>query len=1292
MTKLNNPLVLFLICLTIFTCNKHKTDVTKSDIENSLPKSRLLPPKIIPANFDSLPKFTPGENGVPLPLIVKLGNPKIHQLYDLPITPGISYLPQTEEERSAGKKPDMSKKPQIIKVDKKKLPVFTIGKNGIKAPLVYSIGLTNDSKSTRKRYTIQHGDTIYPPVAKIYPTPKSTKALSPRFRDNATRNLQYLGATEGLSNMIWSILEDSWGNLWFATFDGAIRYDGHSYTKYTAREGLYNDWVSSIFEDRSGKLWFLHALAKGGVSCFDGQSFTHYSTKQGLCSNEVNSMIQDKKGNLWFATSNGLSCFDGKSFTNYTTKQGLCHNHTFEVFEDKKGELWIGGMKGVSNFDGKSFTNYMPKTGIYKANSIIEDRNGRLWFAGFGTALCCFDGHTITYYTKLQGLCSNNILLNNNLLEDKNGNIWVGTDNGLSCFDGKNFTHLTTKQGLPIDIITSIFEDKSGNLWIGTRGEGPVCYTPGSFNYFTDEILPHKTVRAACENKIGNIWFGTWGGGVSCFDGKSFANYDLEKILPEPGHNDVRAIIMDQKGNLWFGTKNGLNCFDGKNLIHYDEKNGLSDFEIVHLFEDHNGNIWIGTWDGGLNCWDGKSFTNFSSIKEIGTESVCAFCEDKDGKLWIGSGGGGMSAYDDKKFINYNTGQGLCSNLIGLIIKDRKGNRIIAAKGGLCAYNGESFKSYTLETGLISSITEDKNGDFWIGTTNGLHYLHPGNYFSNGQNKLNAGNDEAISYSFGSMDGLKGLIIFQNSIYLDSKNRLWSGTNDVLTMLDLNKFKLQESVPRIHLNTIEIKENTIDYLALKEAGTSTRKSNTALPESFYRHPIFDSVAKFYNYPINLKLPYNLNHLTFDFSAIDWVAPHKLKYSYKLEGLDKKWSQLTAENKADYRNIPYGRHVFKVRALGAAGKWSNTFEYSFTIDPPWWHTWSARVLYIIAAVVFIGAYTKWRTSKLEQERKKLEVKVKERTHEVVKQKIEIEDKNKELHQQNEEIQTINTVLNEQKELVEERNAELNAQNEEIKTQRDQLSQQNNSINESILYAKRIQTAVLPGQDYIDEILPDNFILFKPRNVVSGDFYWIKQVNHYIVIAAADCTGHGVPGAIMSMLGISFLNEIVQKREITRTNEALNDLRKQIKQALSQTGRQGEADDGMDIALCALDTKTNILQYSGANSPLYLIQNNELSEIQADRNPIGYYPNEKPSFTNHEIQLKTGDIFYLFSDGFKDQFGGEKGFKYKASNFQNVLIQNHNKPMEIQKEMLELELNTWMEGYEQTDDILVMGVRI
>jgi sigma-B regulation protein RsbU (phosphoserine phosphatase) len=318
-------------------------------------------------------------------------------------------------------------------------------------------------------------------------------------------------------------------------------------------------------------------------------------------------------------------------------------------------------------------------------------------------------------------------------------------------------------------------------------------------------------------------------------------------------------------------------------------------------------------------------------------------------------------------------------------------------------------------------------------------------------------------------------------------------------------------------------------------------------------------------------------------------------------------------------------------------------------------------------------------------------------------INVYNKDKKINEQQTELENLVRELkiyNEQLELkVKERTTEIVRQKSEIEKNLEKVKQlnhelydKNTQITDSIKYARIIQNAVLPAIDYIDELLSENFILYKPKEILSGDFYWVRHINQFIVIVITDCTGHGVPGALMSMLGISFLNEIVQKREITQANQALNELRKHVKQALHQTGKKGEADDGMDLVLCVLDTKTNMLQYAGAVNPLYLVQNGELNEIKADRMPIGFYPNEKPSFTNHEIQLKEGDILYLFTDGFIDQFGGEKGNKYNVKKLQEKLLEIHEKPMIIQKELLEQELTNWMRGYQQTDDILVMGLRV
>ena len=295
-----------------------------------------------------------------------------------------------------------------------------------------------------------------------------------------------------------------------------------------------------------------------------------------------------------------------------------------------------------------------------------------------------------------------------------------------------------------------------------------------------------------------------------------------------------------------------------------------------------------------------------------------------------------------------------------------------------------------------------------------------------------------------------------------------------------------------------------------------------------------------------------------------------------------------------------------------------------------------------------------------------------------------------------------VLDERRILLEKQSTELKEQNDKIIKSNDELNtlyettnRQKDEIISSILYAQRIQSAILPPEAYITELLNENFIFYKPKEIVSGDFYWIKQVKHYIILVSADCTGHGVPGALMSMLGISCLNEIVQGRKITQANQILNELRKEIKHSLRQTGKREETRDGMDMALCVIDTKENKLQYSGAHNSLFIITNNSeesvLKEIKADPMPVGVNFSSDKSFTNHEIQLEIGDAFYIFSDGFIDQNGGSSNNRFTSEKFKKLLLDIHDHPMYEQKEILEQTLKDWMGEHPQRDDILVIGVR-
>ncbi len=295
--------------------------------------------------------------------------------------------------------------------------------------------------------------------------------------------------------------------------------------------------------------------------------------------------------------------------------------------------------------------------------------------------------------------------------------------------------------------------------------------------------------------------------------------------------------------------------------------------------------------------------------------------------------------------------------------------------------------------------------------------------------------------------------------------------------------------------------------------------------------------------------------------------------------------------------------------------------------------------------------------------------------------------------------------------------LREQKEELQSAKEEIEAQKTEIEDSIIYAQNIQKAVLPSFDLREQILPEHFIFFRPRNIVSGDFFWVKKLKNFVVVAIADCTGHGVPGAFMSMLGFMFLNEIVTTRSLDNAGQILNKLREKVKKSLHQSGKEGEAKDGMDMSFFIIDTESKELQFSGAFNPLYIIRENDqvveseipdkdgikvykpkddsieatLFEIKGDRQPIAIYMYEK-EFNNYVFQLKPGDRIYSFTDGYPDQFGGEDGKKFNAKRFKEFLLSIRNNSMEKQKELITENFYTWMGDIEQVDDVLLMGVRI
>jgi serine phosphatase RsbU (regulator of sigma subunit)/HAMP domain-containing protein len=275
---------------------------------------------------------------------------------------------------------------------------------------------------------------------------------------------------------------------------------------------------------------------------------------------------------------------------------------------------------------------------------------------------------------------------------------------------------------------------------------------------------------------------------------------------------------------------------------------------------------------------------------------------------------------------------------------------------------------------------------------------------------------------------------------------------------------------------------------------------------------------------------------------------------------------------------------------------------------------------------------------------------------------------------------------------ERTEEVVRQKEEIEIQNQKLEILYKHITDSIRYAKRLQDAILPPVSMVNRLLPESFILFKPKDIVSGDFYWLFEKNKRVYISAVDCTGHGVPGAFMSIVGNNMLNQIVKEKDNLNAGQMLDEMNVLAGKTINQHSEEGTVRDGMDMTLCIYDPETRMVDMAGANNSLYLYRKGELIEYKADKLPIGYVEGKARNFTNNRIQLEVGDTLYLFSDGYADQFGGPKGKKFMVGQFRNFLTQIHLLPLDEQLRTLDATIEQWRGNLEQVDDILVIGFRV
>lgn len=1051
----------------------------------------------------------------------------------------------------------------------------------------------------------------------------------------------------------------------------------YHFVNLTVEDGLSQNDVVSILQDKRGLLWM--ATKGGGLTIFDGVVYSYLKQEDGLSSNIVYCLYQDSKGNVWIGTYEGLVKYDGQNLETYTTDHGLNSNIVKTVCEDTEGRLWVGTENGGVSILSLQKDSIAPHFEAYEStgpyignnfNKIIESSDGKMWL-GSSKGLILADSKKTTLYTRKNNMIGNNVY---DILEDLKGDLWIVTNKGLSKFNGKTFFNYGSHNGFPFDHITCIEEDREGNLWIGTSDQGVIQFNKKSkeFKIFSAKNgLSDDVVLSILEDFSNNIWIGTQGGGINKFSGETFTyfgekeglisdksnnlfydskenlwiatrkgvmRYGLNEVvkftvdegLPD---NDCKVVFEDNQGNVWIGTKAGVaKIIDDQVVDTYDYKNGIMSASTC-IIQDSKGAIWFGTDGAGIVKYDGATFNSYSMINGISSNRVTSIVEDEDNTLWIGTFGGGVNRFNGYEFLTLDKNDGLSSNIIYSIERDPRGAIYMGTQNGITRYDNGEIVVINVDDGLSSNNIKmmkfDGENSLWVSSERGLDrlYMNPPQVFRQ--------IGEAISEikHYGKQDGItKGEV---STVCEDNEGNLWFGARKGLIKFDINIDEYNAQKPQTYITDLQIDYKKVNW---KKRGYE--------------------IVPWTNVPKNLELPHDTAHVTFSFIGINHKAPYKVRYQWKLEGFDKTYTPFTYKNTVTYPKLPPGSYTFNVIACNSDEECNDSESpatFTFEVAPPFWkEIW---FLSLVGVVVLAAIYLllKMRERKMLRERLILERKVKVRTQEVV-------DKNQEL------------------ELV---NLEMISKNREIE-------EKNKDVNSSIRYALTIQQASFPPIVDLKNVFEDSFIYHLPRDIVSGDFYWYKKLQNEFVVAVVDCTGHGVPGAFMSMIGMTLLNEIMSGQPEIDPGHALNRLDLGIRKAFENS--ETSSNDGMDIVLCTINTDTKTIKYSGAYRPLYIVRNEELIEFKATKYAIGSKDILDKDYVTHEIPYQPGDCIYLLSDGYPDQFGGPYNKKFKTKVMKNMFLNIHHHQMEKQKELIHQRYLDWKGDLEQVDDILICGIKL
>jgi len=1039
----------------------------------------------------------------------------------------------------------------------------------------------------------------------------------------------------------------------------------------------------------SRRIIFFYLLFVTGILHAQNYFFDQFSVSEGLAQSTVYSIIQDSNDYLWMGTQAGVSRFDGLEFVNYTAEDGLAPNGVRAVFEDSYGNIWLGhDAGGITRYNGEQFEMYEEARIFMDSDitSIIEDTQGRLWvtstesgavmipnpdapvdslryeqFLGNRLSDRVFSSYlsdegvlyfvadpVVKYFNNDSSRFENLVLKGlpryfaiTSVLKDERDQFWFGTYHG-GLYRYSPETDTTEmfdliKMGMTSNWVSTLYEDRYENVWIGTWGGGVARISPdGTFKVFDERNgLPGRKIWEIMEDKEGNILLGTNENGLCAFKGDYFVSWFEEDGLI---NSQVWAIEQMQDGSFWIGTNKGISVLEPREK----QKTEIRDFDrlkserVRFINEDRNGDVWIGVENQGVFTYSRSGQFSYEPVinSNIPLSQVTAQTIDGENNLWVGTLDGLIYYEIDRKRMNFLTqGSGLSGNQISSLYADSKNRIWVGVEGeGITLISGSDFE--IPEPGFDFTPTcfvEDRDGLIWVGTEGrGVFVYDPVR--------------KEVKKRMSTDDGLLANLI--NLLNCDDENNIYIGTNKGLNKFIQSDSMIYRFTRKSGFVGIETKQKAtcLDQDGNLWFGTVqgvTRYDPHLKPREVIQPltHITEMMVNYKSYPMEegMSLSHNQNSLIFDYRCMT-LNPDAVQFQIMLEGIDNTWRPPGKVTQVTYPALPPGKYTFYVKAKNSDGVWNDPpVSFSFSIKPPFYLTAWFIISCIVAIGLIIFFYIKMRERALVRENRVLEDKVRIRTAEVVAQKEELAEKNKD-------------------------------------------------ITDSIRYAKRIQFAILPPESPF----PETFILFKPKDIVSGDFYWFSTADGKEFLAAVDCTGHGVPGAFMSIIGHNSLNKIVNQYGILEPGKILNQLNREVVQTLHHRGEGGDVYDGMDIALIAYDPKNQFVEYAGAYNPLYLIRDGKLIETKADRVSIGRsMVHAERDFKTHRLDIQPGDVAYIFSDGYADQFGGELMKKFKYKNLKQILLDVSRDPIEQQRRVLDDTIEKWRGNVAQVDDILVIG---